>query len=99
MATLTLQLSGEPIITLPAELAQRVGLAAGQVRVIPGKQSLTVIPDRPSTDYVTRWEAMAATLREQAAPFDLSLEDGRDASYWEIVSPLFQETERAIGSV
>jgi hypothetical protein len=34
---------------------------------------------------------MAAKLREQAAQFDLSMESRRDASYWEIVTPLFEE--------
>jgi hypothetical protein len=49
-------------------------------------------PITPPTDYTIRWEAMAATLRKQAAQFDLSLQDRRDASYWAIVTPLFEET-------
>lgn len=41
---------------------------------------------------------MATTLREQAAQFNVTLEDRRDASYWEIVNPLFEEADRMIGS-
>jgi len=40
-----------------------------------------VIPVTPSTDYTILWEAMAATLREQAAQFDFFLKDRRDALY------------------
>ena len=99
MATLTLQLSDESILSLPAELAHQAGLEEGEVQVILGEHSLTVIPVTPSTDYTIRWEAMAATLREQAAQFGFSLEDRRDASYWEIVTPLFEEVERTLSSV
>jgi len=53
----------------------------------------------PSIDYTIRWETMAATLREQAAQFDFSLEDCRDALYWEIVNPLFEDAERIASSV
>jgi len=94
MATLTLQVSDESIVTLPAELAHQAGLEEGEVQVILGEHSLTVIPATPSTDDTIRWEAMSATLREQAAQLDFSLEDRRDASYWEIVIPLFEEVER-----
>ena len=96
MTTLTLQLSDKPIVTLPAELARQAGLEEGEVQVVLGERSLTVSPVAPSTDYAILWEAMAATLREQAAQFDFSLEDRRDASYWEIVTPLFEEMERAL---
>jgi len=99
MATLTLQLSDESIVSLPAELAHQAGLEEGEVQVILGEHSLTVIPVTPSADYTIRWEAMAATLREQAAQFEFSLEDRRDASYWEIVNPLFEEAERTVSSV
>ena len=58
-----------------------------------------MIPLTPLTDHTVRWEAMAATLREQAVQFDFSLEDRRDASYWEIVNPLFEEVERLASSV
>jgi hypothetical protein len=58
-----------------------------------------VILVTPSTDYAILWEAMAATLREQAAQFDFSLEDRRDGSYWEIVNPLLEEVERLASSV
>jgi len=99
MATLTLQLSDESILSLPTELAHQAGLEEGEVQVILGEHSLTVIPVTPSADYTICWEAMAATLREQAAQFGFSLEDRRDASYWEIVTPLFQEAERIASSV
>jgi antitoxin component of MazEF toxin-antitoxin module len=99
MTTLTLQLSDKPVVTLPAELAHQAGLEEGEVQIVLGEHSLTVIPATPSTDYTIRWEAMAATLREQAAQFDFCLEDRRDASYWEIVAPLFEEVERTLGSV
>jgi antitoxin component of MazEF toxin-antitoxin module len=99
MTTLTLQLSDKPVVTLPAELAHQAGLEEGEVQVILGEHSLTVIPVTPSADYTIRWEAMAATLREQAAQFGFSLKDRRDASYWEIVNPLFQEAERIASSV
>ncbi len=99
MTTLTLQLSDKSIATLPAELAHQAGLEEGKVQVILGEHGLTVIPVTPPTDYTIRWKAMSATLREQAAQFDFSLEDRRDASYWEIVNPLFEETECMVSSV
>ena len=99
MTTLTLQLSDKPIATLPAELARQAGLEEGEVQVIFGEHSLTVMPATLPTDYTIRWNTMAATLREQAAQFDFSPEDQRDASYWEIVNPLFEEVERIASSV
>jgi len=53
---------------------------------------MAVLPLTPSTDYAARWEAVATTLREQAAQFDFS-QDRRDALYWEIVNPLLEEVE------
>lgn len=99
MTTLTLQLSDQPLVTLPAELAQQAGLEEGQVQLILGDHSLTVVPATPPTDYAARWQTVATTLREQAAQFRVSVEDRRDASYWEIVNPLFEETDRIAGSV
>ena len=96
MTTLTLRLSNQPLITLPVELAHGLGLQEGAVQVIAGHRSLTFLPAVQPTDYTTRWAAMSATLREQAAQFDLSAEDRRDADYWAIVTPLFEETERAL---
>jgi virulence-associated protein VagC len=98
MTILALRLSDEPIVTLPAELAYQAGLEEGEVQVILGEHSLTVAPITASLDYTLRWEAMAARLREQAAQFDLPQEDCRDASYWEIVTPLFEEAERTVSS-
>ncbi len=57
------------------------------------------LPACVEIDYTIRWETMAATLREQAAQFDFSLEDCRDALYWEIVTPLFEDAERIASSV
>jgi hypothetical protein len=57
-------------------------------------KSIATIPITLPTGYPVCWKAVAATLREQAAQFDFSLEDRRDASYWEIVTPLFEEAER-----
>lgn len=99
MATLTLQLSDKSIVTLPAELARQAGLEEGDVQVVLGEHSLTVMPVAPPTDYTVRWAMMAASLREQAAQFHVSPEDRRDASYWEIVNPLFEEADRTASSV
>jgi antitoxin component of MazEF toxin-antitoxin module len=99
MATVILQLSGESsTVILPAELAQQAGLEEGEVDVILGERSLTVVPMSSTTDYTIRWETMSAALREQAAGIDLHYEDRRDASYWEIVTPLFEEAGRIAGS-
>ena len=94
MVTRALQLSEQSAITLPAELARQAGLEEGEVEVILGEHSLTVV----STGYAARWEAMQAVLRDQAVQFDLYQEDRRDASYWEIVTPLFEEAERIASS-
>ena len=99
MTVLTLHLSDQPIITLPAELAHLAGLVEGQVQVISSQKRLTVLPVAVPTDYTVRWEAMAATLREQAAQFDLPLEDRRDAAYWETVAPLFEEAGHLVSLV
>jgi len=99
MTTFPLLLSDKSTVVLPAELAHQAGLEEGDVQVILGEHSLTVIPSASATDYTIRWKAIAATLREQAAQFDLSLTDRRDASYWEIVNPLFEEAERMVSLV
>lgn len=98
MATFPLQLSDQTSVVLPTELARQAGLEAGEVQVILGAHRLIILPTAPSISYATRWEAMSATLREQAARFDLA-EDRRDADYWAVVTPLFEETERALGAV
>ncbi len=97
MTTLPLQLSDQTRIVLPAALARQAGLEAGEVQVILGAHRLIMLPAASSISYATRWEAMSATLREQAARFDLS-EDRRDADYWTVVAPLFEETERILGA-
>jgi antitoxin component of MazEF toxin-antitoxin module len=98
MATFPLQLSNQASVVLPTELARQAGLEAGEVQVILGAHRLIMLPATPSIPYAKRWEAMSAALREQAVRFDLS-EDRRDADYWNVVAPLFEETERALGSV
>jgi len=94
----TLRLSDEPVVALPTDLARQAGLQEGIVQVTLGDHGLTVTPPPTETDYAARWKAMAMTLREQAAQFNVTLEDRRDASYWEIVNPLFEEADRMIGS-
>jgi lipopolysaccharide biosynthesis protein len=99
MVTRALQLSEQSTITLPAELARQAGLEEGEVEVILGEHSLTVVSTAASTGYTARWEAIQAVLREQGAQFDLYQEDRRDAAYWEIVTPLFEEAERILSSI
>jgi len=99
MTTFPLQLSDKSTVILPAELAHQAGLEEGRVQVVLGKHSLTMIPITPSTDYTIRWETLAVTLREQAAQFDLTLKDRRDASYWDVVTSLFEEAERTLSSI
>lgn len=98
MTVLTLRVSDQPVITLPAELARLAGLEEGQVQVIPNEHRVTVLPLSEPTDYAARWESLAAALRENAAQYDLAVADRRDAAYWETVAPLFAEAERAVGS-
>lgn len=98
MTVLTLRLSDQPVITLPAELARLAGLEEGQVQVIPHQQQVTVIPITASTDYTVRWKVMQAALREQAVQLDLIPADRRDASYWQTVAPLFAEADQLVGS-
>lgn len=43
-----------------------------------------------------RWQAIAAIWHEQATQLGLTTEDRRDAAYWEIVEPLFAETDRMV---
>lgn len=96
MTTLTLQLSDESVVTLPAELAQQAGLTTGEVQIILGNQSIIVAPAFPATDFSTLWDILETSLREQARQFSFSQENHRDAMYWEIVTPLFTEAERTI---
>jgi len=52
----------------------------------------------PPTDdpVIQRWSAIVACLREQAIQLNPVTEDRRDAAYWEIVAPLFDEVNRVI---
>lgn len=98
MTVLTLRLSDQPVITLPAELARLAGLEEGQVRAVPDEHRVTVMPMLVTADYSARWDSLAAVLREQVVQFAPDLTDRRDASYWELVASLFAESERSIGS-
>lgn len=99
MPTVTLQLSDKPVLTIPAELAQQAGLVEGEVQVVVGEHSIVVLPATSSPSYTTLWESLSTTMREQAAQYQLTSEDRRDAEYWEIVAPLFEETERTTGFI
>ena len=99
MPTVTLQLSDKPILVLPAELAQQAGFVEGKVQIILGEQSIIVVPATSPASYTSLWEVLSTTLHKQAALCNLASEDRRDAEYWEIVAPLFEETEQMTGSV
>lgn len=98
MTVYTLSFSGDPIVILPADLAQLAGLQEGAIQVIPGEHSLTVASATPLTNYAARWETMREMLREQAAPYGLEMEDRRDEAYWAIVEPLLEDAERWMSS-
>lgn len=99
MTVYTLSFSDDPIVILPADLAQLAGLQEGAIQITPGEHSLTVASATRPTNYAARWEAMRATLREQAAPSGLDLEDRRDEAYWAIVEPLLEDAERWTSSL
>ena len=98
MTVLTLQLSDNPVITLPSQLARQVGLKAGQVQIIFGKQSLIVTPVAASASKTTDWDAYTTALQELVTPYTFPTEDQRDESYWEIVEPMFEETAHLVSS-
>ncbi|NUQ37103.1 MAG: hypothetical protein HUU23_04765 [Caldilineales bacterium] len=98
MTAYTLRFSTDPIVMLPADLAQRAGLQEGLIQVIPGEARLTVAAMSPESSYADRWQHMAAALREQAAAYDPALEDRRDDAYWSVVDTLWADAERWIGS-
>ena len=54
MNMLSLQFSGESSITLPAELARQAGLEEGEVHVILGEHSLTVVSPASPADCAIR---------------------------------------------
>ena len=98
MSTLTLRLSNEPMITLPADLAQRAGFQAGadlQAVIIAG--GLELVPaDQAMGACAAAWPARRAQLRECAQSLGLYGPDRRDDEYWQIVAPLMEEFDREI---
>ncbi len=97
--TLTLVLSDDQTIRMPAHLAEQAGLPPGEVRVVLGEHSITLVPAETTSEYAKQWPAVATLLREQAASLGLPPEDGRDQSYWDVVKPLLADTERIVGGV
>jgi antitoxin component of MazEF toxin-antitoxin module len=94
MATLTLQLSNESIVTLPAELARQVGLDEGDsVEAVVTADGLTIAPAR---DYAETWHVLESHLRYQAVALGLTSADRRDEAYWQIVEPMLQDMERDV---
>ena len=95
-----LHVVSDDVIALPIELARQAGLTEGEVHVTPGEHSLTLsAPRAPALEYTRQWDKISTQLREQAAAFEVSFEDQRDASYWEIVTPLLEQTELELGSI
>ncbi len=94
MTTFTLQLSNESIVTLPTELAHRIGLEEGDPVVARvTTEGLTITPAR---DYAETWRVMESRLRYQATALELTGPDRRDEAYWQIVEPMLQDLERDI---
>lgn len=94
MATFPVRFSTESMVTLPAELARRVGLEEGdsvEITVTPEGLALT-----PATDYVQNWRLLESQLHYQAARLELASSDERDDAYWQIVEPMLQDLERDI---
>ena len=98
MSTFTLQLSNEPIITLPADLAQRAGLREGMTfRVIVSAQGLELRPAAQApAAYAADWPARRSQLREHAIALGLHGPDRRDDEYWQIVLPLMEELDHEL---
>ena len=97
MSAIILRLSSEPIIMLPADLAQRAGLQEGaaiQAIVLPGSLELRVANQEAA--YQAEWPARRARLRECAAALGLQETDRRDDEYWQIVTPLMEELDHEL---
>ena len=89
MAILTVQVSDESIVTLPADLAQQAGLEAGDsVEVVLTEQGLTLAPAR---DYGRIWQVLERHLRYQAQELGLVRPDRRDDAYWQVVEPMLHD--------
>jgi hypothetical protein len=71
MTVLTLQLSDNPVITRPSQLASQVGFKAGQVQIIFGKQSFIVTPVAASNNDsdTTDWDAYTKAYQELVTPY------------------------------
>jgi len=96
MSTLILQLSNEPIITLPSDLAQRAGLHEGTIlQATVSAEGLELRPAEPVA-YAVGWAARRAQLRERAIALDLYEPDRRDDEYWQIVTPLLEELDHEL---
>ena len=92
MSILTIQVSDESIVTLPADLAQQAGLEAGDpVEVVLTEQGLTLALAR---DYRRIWQVLERRLRYQAEELRLVRPDKRDDAYWQVVEPMLQDLER-----
>jgi bifunctional DNA-binding transcriptional regulator/antitoxin component of YhaV-PrlF toxin-antitoxin module len=100
MSTLTLRILNEPIITLPADLAERAGLREGApVQVIVSDEGLELRPsDQTAPAYDINWPARRAQLRERAVALGLYEPDRRDDVYWQIVTPLMAELDHELYS-
>jgi antitoxin component of MazEF toxin-antitoxin module len=100
MSILTLQLSNEPVVTLPADLAQRAGLQEGTaLEATVSAEGLELRPAGQETAaYAAGWPARQAQLRERAIALGLYQPDRRDDEYWQIVTPLLQELDHELPS-
>lgn len=94
MTAYDMRFSDDPVLVVPAALARVAGLQEGAVQVIPGEHRLTVAAIPAGVDYSAHWQAMALSLREQAAAYGLESEDSRDEEYWAIVGALHEDAER-----
>lgn len=96
MATLTLKLSDESIVTLPADLARQAGLEDGtSIQAVITAEGLTIAPLR---DYDETWRVLESHLRYQATAMGLIGPDRRDELYWEIVEPMLEDLERDVSA-
>jgi hypothetical protein len=98
MTAVVLRFSDEPTVTVPAELARLAGLEEGDVEIMLGDLSLTVVPASAASAYAARWVGIAARLREEARQFEIPITDPRDDTYWEIVNPLLEDAGRMLDS-
>jgi len=96
MTTLAVRFSAESVVTLPAELARRVGLEEGSpVEVTVTAEGLLLTP---AADYAQSWRVLEERLRYQAANLELAPSDERDDAYWQTVEPMLQDLEREIST-